>query len=83
MAAVHLFSNLPQIKTTNQMASRLFRFSRLVLIQSAIGQYFSSLYFWAIAAAMLQSKVAAIAVRFRLISGLLRRNISWFSMFRG
>ena len=33
IAAAQLYGILPQIRPTNQMASRLFRFSRLVLIQ--------------------------------------------------
>ena len=59
IAAVHLFNILPLIKPINHMASRFFLtgFDTTLLI----GQYFSFGYFLAIAAAMLQGKVAAIA----------------------
>ena len=61
MAAVHLLGILPPIKPTNQMVSRLFGFSLTGFdATSLIGQYFSSWYFGAIAAAMLLSKVPAI-----------------------
>ena len=62
MAAVHLLGILPPIRPTNQMVSRLFVFSLTGFdTTSLIGQYFSSGYFGAIAAAMLLSEVLAIA----------------------
>ena len=62
MTAVHLFGILLLLKATNQMANRLFQISPTGFDTALlIGKYFSSGYLWAIAVAMLLSKVVAIA----------------------